>query len=140
MESVKRWSASLAILSATLLLFAGCGSKEAAVYPVKGKVQWKGGGPATELVDYGISLEPPGRKDSGMGTIMADGSFTISTFAENDGAVPGKHRVAISPPAPELDKPAPKSKINKRYSDFETSGLQLEVKSEPNDLVIELER
>lgn len=127
----------LAALAASL---AGCGDDTAKLYPVTGKVQWKGGGPATELVNYNVSMQPADRGSSATGVVQPDGSFTLSTLAENDGAIVGKHRVALGPPQPELDMPVPRPLIPDRYGGFETSGLEIEVKPEPNNVTIEVER
>jgi len=124
--------------SMAVVCMAGCGGGTE-LYPVNGKVQWKGGGAATELANYNISLQSADRKSSG-GIIQPDGSFSISTLAENDGAVVGKHRVAISPPEAEIDIPAPRPILAARYGSFETSGLEIEVNREPNNVTLEVER
>ena len=85
---------------------------------------------------------------SGRGTIQPDGTFRLSTFAENDGAIEGDHQVAIQPPPPPsgLDRDRvrrlPPPPFDEKYMDFETSGLTITVtrKAADNDFPIELER
>lgn len=126
------------IAVAIIGLLAGCGGK---TIPVNGKVQFKDGSEAGELAGYAIAFEAEGAKSSGVGEIQPDGSFTISTFGANDGALPGKHRVSISPPdSPDPDKPPQKSKLPAKYEKVETSGLTVEVKPGQGALEIVVER
>ncbi len=117
---------------------AGCGSGPA-THPVNGKVVWKGGGDAKELAGYGIALESEDRKTSAAGEIKADGTFTIGTFGADDGALEGKHRVAISPPQHTDDTPVPRSLIPGKYGSLDTSNLTIEVKPGRNTPVLEVE-
>lgn len=127
-----------AALVAIIGLVGGCGGK---TVPVNGKVQFKDGGAASELSGYAIAFEAESAKASGVGEIQPDGSFTISTFGANDGALPGKHRVSISPPAsPDPDKPPQKSKLPAKYEKPDTSGLTVEVKPGQGPLEIIVER
>jgi hypothetical protein len=121
----------------SLVLAAGCGGGGTA--PVNGQVKLKNGD-ASALAGYTVQFELEGAKTSGDGEIQADGTFKISTFGVNDGALPGKHRVAISPPlSPDPDKPMPKPKVAAKYSGFESSGLVVEIKPGKNDVVLEVE-
>jgi hypothetical protein len=117
---------------------AGCGGGPA-TYPVNGKVVWKQGGPATELAGYIVSFESEDKKTSGSGAIQSDGTFAIGTFAETDGAVPGKHRVALSAPDFEPDTVPPPLLIPQRYTNFDSSDLTAEIKPGTNDVVLEVE-
>lgn len=126
-------------------LFAVCsvtsGCSEQKSFPVEGKVTFKGGGDAKELAGYGVTFESQEQKVSASGEVQADGTFKMSTFTEGDGAVPGKHKVAITPKPPELDKPSPKPLIDLRYADPAQSGIEVEVKKEKtNPITIEVER
>jgi len=80
------------------------------------------------------------KKNSGSGLIAADGTFKISTFEQNDGAVPGKHKVAITPPVLNGDGPAPKPLIPSRYSDLGTSGLIINVEAGKPDIKLEVSK
>lgn len=97
-----RVSATLLVVS-VLIATAGCGNgKKArldATYPVHGKVVFRNGTPITAGVVCFQSQEDRGV--SATGTIGPDGSFVLSSFiagARAPGALPGKHRVIITPP------------------------------------------
>jgi hypothetical protein len=127
-----------ACVTAVVCLVAGCNVRPE-TYPVQGKVVWKGGGEAKELAGYGILLESEDGKTSASGEIQSDGTFTIGTFGQDDGALEGKHRVAISPPQHTDDTPAPRSLIAARYGNLAGSNLTIEVKPGPNNPVLEVE-
>src|SRR5437868_14843602 len=88
---------------ATLACVVGCGHGKTA--PVNGRVKLKDGSDASVLKGYSLTFEAEGGKSSAVGDVNPDGTFQLSTFAANDGAVPGKYRVAINPPNnPDPDK------------------------------------
>jgi hypothetical protein len=122
-------------------LLLGCGGCGGKTSPVQGRVKFKDGSDPGVLVGYGVAFEAEETKTSGVGDIQPDGTFTISTFGAADGALPGKHRVTISPPqAPDTDKPPQKSKLPAKYQDFNSSGLTVEIKPGANPIELELER
>ena len=121
-----------------LIALSGCSSRPA-TYPVEGKVVWKGGNAATELAGYGVTFESADGSTSGSGEIQADATFTIGTFGIEDGALAGKHRVAVAPPEPESDKlPAP-LRIHQRYRSYDTSNLTAEIGPQQRSVVLEVE-
>lgn len=121
------------------LLVAGCGGGRTA--PVEGQVKFKDGSDVSVLAGYEVSFSPEAGKASATGQLDAAGKFQLSTFGNNDGAMPGKYRVAVSPPLPtDPDKPPPKAAIPDRYKDFQTSQLTAEVKPGRNAIELELER
>jgi hypothetical protein len=118
-------------------MLAGCGGKTA---PVNGRVKFKDGSDTGALAGYTVALEAADGKTSGVGEIKTDGTFRISTFGADDGAVPGKYRAAITPPqSSDPDKPPPKSKLPAKYADFGTSGLTADIKPGRNDVTFELD-
>ena len=130
-------------LSAAGLFFifasAGCDNKGTA--PVSGKVKFKDGSDVSVLAGYSLTFEAEGIKTSAVGEVAADGTFKLSTYGANDGALPGKYRVAILPPAnPDPDKPPTKSKILGKYGDLRTSELNAEIKPGRNDIELTVER
>ena len=127
------------LLAAVACAAGGCNSRPA-TYPVQGKVAWKEGGDAKELVGHTVTLESEDGKTSGSGTIQADGTFTIGTFGEKDGALAGRHRVVLTPPELPEDTFPPPPLIPGRYGSFENSGLTVEVKPEKNSVLLEVER
>jgi hypothetical protein len=81
---------------------------------------------------------------SARGRIQPDGSFSMSTFKHEDGAVAGTHRAQVIPPLP----PGPvdpyksiKPIIEKRFERYETSGLEFTVTEDgPNTFDITVQR
>jgi hypothetical protein len=70
------------------------------------------------------------------GEITADGSFTLTTYKQGDGAVPGDYKVRIEP-TPASPGALPKTKrprVHRRYSDEDSSGLTVAVKPQSNQL------
>ena len=121
---------------------AGCGPKfnttpPPQVYPVKGKVLLASG----ELVSGGIiTFHPKTRLGAeASGEIGPDGSFQLTTFVRNDGALPGSYTVTVNPffkdGRPSAD---PVSPVPLNFGAPETSGLTAEVKAEENNLIIHL--
>jgi len=123
----------------------GCGGPT--VCPVHGRIVYPDGTPAKELAGYTVTFESvdqaataekPGV--SGWGEVKPDGTFQISTYRPGDGAVPGRHRVAISPPPLLADEqPAPPA-IPLKYVSFQTSGLEVQIKPGPNEVTLTVER
>ena len=127
------------IVVLTVAIGGGCGGGRTGA--VEGRVKFKDGSDVSVLGGYEIALEHQSSKTSATGQIEADGTFTVTTFAAGDGALPGTHRVAITPPtAPDPDKPPQKSKLPEKYGDFAASGLVMEVKPGRNRVELELER
>jgi hypothetical protein len=126
------------MLTLAALSLAGCSGQTA---PVNGRVKFKDGSDVAVLAGYEVAFEPAGGKASAVGQIAPDGTFKLSTFGADDGAIPGQHRVAITPPqSPDPDKPPQKPHIPAKYNQFETSGLAAEIKPGRNDVQLELER
>jgi hypothetical protein len=116
------------LLVALILGQAGCGSKTP-TYPAGGKVTFADGSPLTSGFVIFRSLDDP-QHPSARGSLQASGEFELSTFADGDGAVLGKHQVLIStPPAggrPGVGPP-PGPQVDARFSGYETSGLEFTV-------------
>ena len=115
---------------------AGCGSKSP-IARVRGKVELDGRPLATGAV---VTLPKRGRGAQGA---VRDGEFELGTFGKNDGALVGTHQVAVIA----YDKSqarGPEAKMGKllvpaRYTNPETSGLSIDVKSgEVNTPTLEL--
>jgi hypothetical protein len=114
----------------------GCGSS---TYPVEGKVLSKDGSAIPELEGCTVVFETEDGKVSAQGSVAADGSFRLSTYKPNDGALPGKHRVLISPP-PIYDNPPAPVIIDPRYHDFKSSGLAVTVGPKKNEVLLKVDR
>lgn len=81
----------------------GCGSGGHGTAPVKGKVTYDGkpvtGGNLTFAPLGGGTQADVGKPASG--DVQSDGSYTLTTYMQADGAVIGKHRVSYSAPTVE---------------------------------------
>ncbi len=86
---------SILLVSVGLFSWTGCGSDQP-TYPVTGTVHYTDGKPlkAGTIEFESITAKPPVTARSPIGL---DGSFTLRTFDKADGALPGRHRVAIIP-------------------------------------------
>lgn len=121
------------------LLTAGCGDdsggelEQVTPYPVTGKVLLPSGEPLTEGRITFVPVGENGRQAIGM--IQPDGSFTLTTINEGDGAGPGEYQVRI---VSTLSKPGPRKTsvavVPQKYEDESSSGITATVKPEPNTL------
>jgi len=119
-------------------VLTGCSGRK--TYPVEGRIHAKDGAFAVPgLAGYLVMFESVEQPVSASGVVQPDGTFRLGTFREGDGAVVGKHRVALTPPLEEEGKPRPKKLLAERYQRFETSGLEVEVKAQTNEITFELE-
>lgn len=118
---------------------AGC-NRGPELAPVSGKVTYKG-----EPLKHGNILFQPFTGPPAKGEIGSDGSFTLSTIKNNDGAVIGKHRVQVictapqaKPANPDEEIPSAKSLIPEKYSNYVTSEIAVEVVKGGGPYLIEL--
>lgn len=96
------WSASCSsvgprfiglVVAATLACLAGgCGPRRPATVPVKGRVTLDG----KPVADAAVIFEPETGGVPARGSTAADGSFTLTTFERDDGAIAGRHRVGVT--------------------------------------------
>jgi hypothetical protein len=109
------------------------------MYPVRGKVLFKDGTPLKGGLVVFESVDNP--RVMARGDIGSDGTFSLGTKNPGDGALPGKHRVMVSPPPPsnaqQSKGPRP---IDRRFEDFNTSKLVFTVEPRANEFTIEVER
>ena len=129
---------ALLLLALVALCLVGCSS---GMYPVEGQVRFADGRPATELAGGFVTFQSLAADISSQGVIDEEGRFRLSTRQENDGAYPGKYRVLVSPPpfhgnerqqAPEI--------VDRRYSDFQSSGLEATVEAKHNSITLNVRR
>ena len=132
------------LFAIVLLLSIGCGGDDR-VSDVSGTVTLDG----EPIADATLTFMPQDGGRPGFGITDANGAFTLTTFAEGDGAVHGAHSVTItameekvSEKAEELAeefgslsevmqrrrKPKQIWRVPQRYSESDTSGLEFEVK------------
>jgi len=115
--------------------FTGC-SKKLDTYPVTGKVHFPDGKPLEGGLIIFVS------KDKGTQSrarIEHDGTFTLGTLSDKDGAVTGGQRVSVRPESLGPGAP-PKQPLLTKYQSAANSGLEFNVASDaPNefDIVVE---
>lgn len=126
-------------LSCFLLLLsclAGCSSR-LKTYPVKGRVEFENGAP---VVMGTVELQSIEYKVNARGNIQPDGSFELTTFEENDGAVGGNHKcvviqMVIAENIPGY-RPSTTGVVARRFADYQTSGLTCYVSDKDNEITL----
>jgi hypothetical protein len=123
-----------------LVFLAGCnhGPKMASV---TGKVMYNG-----RPLEFGVVMFQPSSGQPAQGEIQPDGTFNLSTYRLNDGAVLGKHKVRIAcyesmrpgatkgPGERTLGKPL----VPEKYTLFDMSGLTADVSETNHEFTFEL--
>jgi hypothetical protein len=139
------WRRRTVLALAALVAAAGCNQKGPvlpATVPAKGMIQLASGQPMRE---GRLQLIP---KDKGgveaFGDVKPDGSFTLTSYKTDDGAVPGRYVVSISPynyaaPGGSPARIRSDGQIPGKYLEAETSKLEVEIKKPDNDLHLRLE-
>jgi hypothetical protein len=135
---------NLVLLLATFGVVGGCGDGRLPVAPAKGQVSYQGKPLAFGSVMFQPTVGPPAR-----GVIQPDGTFQLSTYGANDGAVIGQHKVRIA--CFEKQRPSDsatgtgrrvvgvgRSFIPQKYTNLDTSGLRVEVKAANEPFVFTL--
>jgi hypothetical protein len=122
-------------LALTLIVsLVGCGDGRPKVVPVSGQVLMNGK-PVTGRTGF-VRVEPAGGRPA-IGEInTADGTFTLTTFEQGDGCMPGTHPAAVIVNTTVGGKLI--SLIPEKYGDAKTSGLQVTVDEPTDSLKIEL--
>lgn len=118
------------------LALGACSNSGPATYRAGGRVVFTDGKP----LDGGVvEFRAVSSKEHvvARGPIESDGSFRLSTFRTNDGAVEGEHLALVNPPQPDNKPGQPVQKnaafpINPRFMRFETSGLKFTVTNNPS--------
>lgn len=85
------------LVAASCLMCVGCGTGNGTA-PVRGVVTLDG-----EVYTQGGSVvfQPEGRGKMASGILQPDGSFTLSTYSQRDGAVIGTHKALVMPLPPD---------------------------------------
>jgi hypothetical protein len=117
-----------------LMVVVGCSTSGPETAQVTGIVRLDG-----QSLTAGIITFTPAGGRSATGFIQTDGTFTLRTYQDSDGALVGKHVVTITPgnsgaptrPDFDSDRPtiATKSPLPVKYGIPGSSGLEFEVKA-----------
>lgn len=127
-----RW----AVIIVIVLAVSGCGSNQLPTYPVDGQVVFEDQtAPAFGTIEF-YNAE---HQINARGKIKRDGTFSISTFADSDGAVAGDHKIVIVQHVASYLTAKVTDEINHDhgelvhpdYFDYRTSNLSCTIKPEP---------
>jgi len=131
------------LLAVAMVLGAGCRGGRLPVAPVQGKVLYRG-----NPLEFGGVMFQPDVGPPAKGKINPDGTFRLTTYREGDGAVIGVHRVRVTcfdiqrpgyqQAQSEQEAGAGRSLIPRKYTNFATSGLKVEVGPTNDPFVLEL--
>lgn len=129
-----RFSPSIVVLFLTSVLgtCCGCGDGRPARVPVAGTVLIDGA-----PLRHGFIQVIPANGRVAQASIDSDGKFILSTFGDNDGCLPGTHKVAVIG----LETKGPSSQMwhaPKKYMNPDTSDLTVTVDDSTKDITIEL--
>lgn len=121
---------------------AGCGGPPK-TYVVHGMVVFPDGQPLTRGTVEFEALNQT-KPITASGEIAKDGSFQLGTFAMNDGAIAGEHRVVVISDyeiGTDVERPGelPPPQLDPKYRSFKTSGLKFTIKPQMNNLLVEVD-
>ena len=133
------WFAALCFVALSQIL--GCGSGQTPTHAIEGIVQFEDGSP---LMFGNIEFYNAEHKINARGKINRDGTFTVGTYSDNDGAVAGEQQIAILQISGNYLTEKLNDQINhdhghlidQAHGDYRTSGLAFSV--EPGVNRIEL--
>jgi hypothetical protein len=149
MENLRmNWQKSVVCaLAAVLVVVFGCGGPSTPkTVKVTGTVTLNGNPVPNASVAF---IPENGRAASGR--TDAQGKFTLSTFGTNDGALPGPHKVAVTPAPSDEPPPMPgmpgyeesqaaKAPFPAKYGDVKTSGFTANVEpGAKNDFTFDMQ-
>jgi len=130
----------LVLVSLGLAVATGCGN---GLSPVAGALTWKDGSPAKELSGGQVVFEEAIKHVSSIGMIGNDGTFTMSTIKPGDGVPTGHYQVAILEHRPNANAAGTQlvpAKLDLKYADLNSSGLEIDIKPGKNSVSFALER
>ena len=126
----------MCIAAAAAVVVAGCGGGKQPTYRAGGKVSFADGKPLPGGWVSFRSLNSD-KKISARGSIQSDGTFKLTTYKPNDGAVEGQHQAMVVPEIQfERGEPASGNRprpppVDRKFSNFETSDLEFTVTDDP---------
>jgi hypothetical protein len=112
-------------------LCLGCGEPRRKTFPISGRVVFADGSPVkvgtieTKSIQHSVQAT---------GKIERDGSFSLTTYQEGDGAVEGEHQCVVVQFIPlenaESVRVSTTGVVNRKHASYATSGLTLRVSAE----------
>jgi hypothetical protein len=129
----------LGVAAAAALAAAGCGGANAP-YPVRGTV-YLDGEPAKELAGGTVFFNSAELHKSASGSIDAEGNYRLGGVKKDDGAIPGKYQVTVSPPETSGSGERGGRRPAAKAVAFEApKNLEVTVERKANDIPIQLHR
>jgi hypothetical protein len=121
------------------LLSTACANGRKPVYPVRGKVFVEGKPAAKALVTFHPVADKSPETIRPVGEVDDQGQFTLTTYANGDGAPEGEYEVAISwllatRASRSTEDFYTKNYLPERYSRADSSGLRATIRKGENDL------
>jgi hypothetical protein len=131
---------ALVVLAGSVLPLVGCGGKERKTAVVRGTLTYNG-----KPVPNGTISFVPESGPAATGEIQSNGTYSLTTYRNGDGAVLGKHKVIIvamedmSGKLPEARNPLPPPIVPVKVTSLATTDLRAEVKDQENTIDFKLE-
>jgi hypothetical protein len=137
-DFARGWIARPLLIVAASLIASGCSESPVKLYPVTGKVLFKGQPAEGAQVVFQAANEPSDegpKPPKAFGTVGADGSYALYTDPYGEGAPPGEYAVLVTWFAASPRKPDETiNKLPAKYSDHEAPLLKATVKEGKNEL------
>jgi hypothetical protein len=133
----KRCLRKFGVLLAFLLTLPCCscaGAKHKPVFPVQGKVLFKGKPTPKAVVFFHPLTNSEENEPMPRGVVGADGTFQISTYGVKDGAPPGHYTISIVWKSDDKGGDLQDDLLPARYMLPSSSGLTVQVKEGRNEL------
>jgi hypothetical protein len=118
--TIRRFSACIRLMS--IIACAGCSSDKPLTVPVSGRITFgRGACPAEGMIVFSpVAVEKSLPRRPGTARFQQDGAFTVTSFREGDGLIPGRYRPIIScwKGEPRNDDPSSFERLNYVPSNF----------------------
>lgn len=132
-----------ALLACSAIGLTSCGTGRPRTVPVSGRVSFDDGSPVGGA-GVELAIEVKGRRFNSRGVADADGRFTLGTFREADGALPGEHAAIVVGPSAytggNVTKLQAIGQVPERYGAYATSGLTVIVPESGGAVAIRVEQ
>jgi hypothetical protein len=118
----------IALIACMLPIMAsGCSEKQSMTVPVTGRITFGGGECPTAgtIVFSPVDVEKGLPRRPGTATFKADGAFTVTSFHEGDGLIPGHYRPIVNcwKGEPRNDDPSSFERLNYVPSNFKAKEI-----------------
>lgn len=135
----------LSLFAIITAILSGCGEGYLPTYPVEGTVVFSDDTPVRGGT---VELQSVDRHINAVGQIDSQGRFRVTTFAQHDGAVAGRHKVVVIQfniveeySQQHRHHTRSNSAVALKHASYETSGLELQIQADAsNECRIVVER